>query len=164
MEQHPPIKRHEALVEFSKDHHFGLLLVWKIRQGLAASVAPGRINDYILFCFEEDLQQHFSEEESLMFSKLDVDAPLRLQAEREHQLMYALVERIRMNRLDESVPITFANTLQDHIRFEERKLFNYLQEHLNPEDLATVASYHGTGAGDIDLRWSDRFWEKTKPA
>ena len=35
-----PIKRHDALKHFSRDHHFGLLLVWKIREGVKLSETP----------------------------------------------------------------------------------------------------------------------------
>lgn len=40
MEVKKPIKRNAAIVEFSKDHHFALLLVWKIREGLKKSIGP----------------------------------------------------------------------------------------------------------------------------
>ena len=52
-----PIKRHPAIVSFSKDHHFGLLLVWKIRQGLSRQVDPERISNYTGYFFKEDLEQ-----------------------------------------------------------------------------------------------------------
>ena len=67
MKDHAPIKRHQALVSFSKEHHFGLLLVWKIRQGLANAVSAERISRYVLFFFNEDLKFHFREEEELLF-------------------------------------------------------------------------------------------------
>ena len=52
MKNQAPIKRHQAIVSFSKDHHFGLLLVWKIRQGLKKSIDPVRISNYVLFFFK----------------------------------------------------------------------------------------------------------------
>ena len=69
MKNHAPIKRHQALVSYSKEHHFGLLLVWKIRQGLMNAVSPERIGKYVLFFFNEDLKTHFKEEEQLLFCK-----------------------------------------------------------------------------------------------
>ena len=61
MKTQAPIKRHQALVAFSKDHHFGLLLIWKIKQGLANAIRVERITNYILYFFEEYLLQHFKE-------------------------------------------------------------------------------------------------------
>lgn len=78
MKEHTPIKRHQAIVSFSKDHHFGLLLVWKIRQGLKNAVNAERISSYLLYFFKEDLEKHFKEEEEFLFSKLPVDDDLRI--------------------------------------------------------------------------------------
>ena len=47
-----PIKRSQALIQFSREHHFGLLLVWKMRQGLKENIEPIRISDYTIFIFE----------------------------------------------------------------------------------------------------------------
>ena len=160
MKNNAPIKRHQALVSFSRDHHFGLLLVWKIRQGLAKAINPERITNYVLYAFDNDLRQHFSEEERLMFSKLPAGDPLRQQAENEHASIYGLVEKLRSDKTKEAWLTQFANSLQDHIRFEERTLFTYMQEKLGAADLETIASYDGTEAGDIDARWEDLFWER----
>ena len=62
-----PIKRHPSLVAFSRDHHFGLLLVWKIKYGLDNGIAPERISNYVLYFFEQDLEAHFKEEEQKLF-------------------------------------------------------------------------------------------------
>lgn len=62
MKDHTPLKRHQAIVSFSRDHHFGLLLVWKIRQGLNKAVTAERISNYVLFLFKEDIEKHFREE------------------------------------------------------------------------------------------------------
>ena len=94
MENHTPQKRHQAIVSFSKDHHFGLLLVWKIRQGLNKAVNPERISNYVTFFFKEDLENHFKEEEQLLFCKLPVGNKLRKQAEADHLAIYKLVAAI----------------------------------------------------------------------
>src|SRR5688572_15416795 len=128
MKDATPIKRHQALVAFSKDHHFGLLLVWKIKQGLATAVATERISNYILYFFEEYLLQHFHEEEQMLFPKLSKDNALRQRAEKEHDLMYDLIEQLRAQKQNDTVVAQFAETLKSHIRFEERELFAYLQQ------------------------------------
>lgn len=67
MKDQAPIKRHQAIISFSKDHHFGLLLVWKIRQGLEKAVNAERISKYVVYFFKEDLEKHFKDEELLLF-------------------------------------------------------------------------------------------------
>jgi hypothetical protein len=162
MKDYAPIKRHEALVAFSRDHHFGLLLVWKIKQGLAKRVSLQRICAYIVYCFEQDLRLHFREEEQLIFCKLSQDDELRRRAEGEHKQIYDLVNQLAADSTNERLVRRFAEALESHIRFEERSLFNHIQQQLMPGGLEDIAVYHGTQSGDLDARWGDHFWEKRK--
>lgn len=154
-----PIKRHEALVKFSREHHDGLLLCWKIRQGVKKHVQPPRIAGYILLFFDEDLKQHFRGEEETLFPKLDAQDPLRLQAINEHGQIYSLIKKIRNETPGYDVLNEFADTLDKHIRFEERILFNHIQEKLQDAELAELANNHQHVSCDIDTRWNDPFWK-----
>jgi len=158
MKQHAPIKRHEALTAFSKDHHFGLLLVWKIRQGLNKSVDTERISNYVLYFFDEDLQHHFVEEEKLLFNKLAPNDALCQQAQKEHTLLAAYVEKLRSDRSNEKLLVQFGELLEHHIRFEERVLFNYLQNKLTESDLQFVEASHQNHSDIIESGWNDVFW------
>lgn len=161
MKNHAPIKRHQALVSFSKEHHFGLLLVWKIRQGLINAVSPERIGKYVLFFFNDELKTHFKEEEQLLFCKLPVTDPLRLQAETEHKEIYRIMETIAANTDDEDLLRQFADTLEKHIRFEERILFNHLQSHISEEALEKISARFSNPV-DPDTQWKDTFWLEKK--
>ena len=161
MKDHAPIKRHQALVSFSKEHHFGLLLVWKIRQGLANAVSAERISRYVLFFFNEDLKIHFREEEELLFSKLPASDTLRIQAEEEHKEIYRLIAVITQTANDEKLLRQFADTLDKHIRFEERTLFNHLQTHVAPEELEEISKRFSNSV-DLDSKWDDVFWLRKK--
>ena len=67
MEQKPkPIKRHPAIQHFSRDHHFGLLLCWKIREGFRRNVDPERMKKYTDWFFEVYQKPHFDMEEKYM--------------------------------------------------------------------------------------------------
>jgi hypothetical protein len=55
-----PIKRSPALVQLSRDHHFALLLIWKILQGFRFE--PHRIGNYITFFFENYLKSLFKQD------------------------------------------------------------------------------------------------------
>ena len=158
MKDHAPIKRHQALVSFSKDHHFGLLLVWKIRQGLAKAVNNERISNYVLFFFKEDLEKHFKEEEQLLFCKLPSDDVLRKQAEEDHQAICNLVAAIGKKKDDANLLSQFANALEKHIRFEERELFNHLQNNIAAEELEKIAGRFSNNSKAVDDSWKDIFW------
>ena len=160
MKDQPPIKRHQSLVSFSKDHHFGLLLVWKIRQGLNKSVSPDHISDYVLYFFKEDLEKHFKAEEELLFCKLPPEDILRQRAEAEHRDIYNLITRLTVQKQETALLKQFADALEKHIRFEERELFNHLQLHIPANDLATIALRMPNDNKAIDKKWPDIFWQQ----
>ena len=154
-----PIKRNRALVQFSRDHHFGLLLVWKIRQGLRFNATPQRISDYINFFCTDYLQQHFKDEEEMLFIHLSPDDDLRLSAEKDHKLLCDLNKKIKLEPSLTSIR-EFADKLEQHIRFEEKFLFNHLQACIGQEQLDMIeqkmsASHHSKEDG-----WKDIFWVK----
>ena len=162
MKEHLPIRRHQALVSFSKDHHFGFLLVWKIRQGLAKAISNERISNYVLFFFNEDLEKHFGDEEQLLFCKLPADDALRKRAEAEHLSIRNLVAAIAENKNDYGLLSQLADELEQHIRFEERELFNHLQDLISSDDLASIEKRFSNSSKSIDENWKDIFWEIKK--
>ncbi|MEO8760633.1 MAG: hemerythrin domain-containing protein [Bacteroidia bacterium] len=148
------IKRHESLKQLSREHHYGLLLCWKIRNGFKKSVEPVRIQLYTNWFFENYLQPHFKEEEELIFPILG----------NEHKLVKkALSEHRRLQRLfNEKVDIhkslsLIEEELERHIRFEERILFNELQNVISKEQADMITSTHD--AQNINDNWHDKFWE-----
>ena len=155
MKENAPIKRHKALVSFSKEHHFGLLLIWKIRQGFSYSIKADRIARYIIYFFNTDLRAHFQDEETILFPNLPSNDMLRSRAEAEHRDLHELIVEISKNMDDEILIRKFADMLERHIRFEERVLFNHLQDHISPDVLEEVSK---RSANDPDAEWSDPFW------
>ena len=154
-----PIKRNAAIVEFSKDHHFALLLVWKIREGLKKSIDPSRISRYVIHFYDTDLIYHFKDEEEILFNKLSSDSQPRIQAEMEHKNIRKLIDELRNKSGDNNLLQKFAETLEKHIRFEERELFNYLQENISDKDLAEIASSFKSRNHEPDGAWNDIFWK-----
>src|SRR5690606_29978712 len=152
MQDPRPIKRHEALVSFSREHQFGLLLSWKIRQGIARSVDPERISSYINYFFDEELKNHFRVEVVLMLSVLPPHDSMRIQTETEHKEIYALVESISMKPNDVQLMKAFADYLEKHIRFEERTLFNHLQTSMSEKQLEEISGRFSETT-DPDLKW-----------
>jgi iron-sulfur cluster repair protein YtfE (RIC family) len=154
-----PIKRHQAIVSFSKDHHFVLLLVWKIRRGLAKAVQPERISRYVLYFFEQDLQHHLADEEVHLFCRLPADNTLRKQAEQDHAYLRKLIAAIRCHPEFSELLETLANTIERHVRFEERELFNILQAFLGETELTEIALRLQYDNKSVDENWPDHFWD-----
>lgn len=162
MKNTKPIKRHPAIAELSRDHHTGLLLVWKIREGIKKSIEPERIKQYVIHSFDSELQPHFIEEEDLLFGKIAKENKLRIEAENDHNAICEMAGDMKHNSLSayESLQ-TFADRLEKHIRFEERELFNFIQEDFSEADLSQVSSVLNHKRKDQNaLAWIDAFWER----
>jgi hypothetical protein len=155
-----PIKRHEAIAEFSRDHHFALLLIWKLREGLKNSIENERMKQYAIHFFDTELQLHFKEEEELLFTHLPKENKLRIQAETEHRLIYQMIDDMRNKLSDHNSIQQFADTLERHIRFEERELFNYLQTNFSDATLSEIALSLKSREHESGTPWPDVFWEK----
>lgn len=134
-----PIKRHKALQGVSREHHHGLLLCWKIRTGLSKKVAPERIKTYVDWFFKTHLIPHFELEENYIFPILGMGNPKIKKALREHRRLVRLftsnVDLIR--RL-----VQIEEELEQHIRYEERQLFNEIQKIANDAQLDLIEKYH----------------------
>lgn len=158
--EHKPLKRHPALIPLSRDHHAGLLLCWKIRTGFKKSVAEDRMAAYTVYFFEHQLAPHFSLEEKEIFSCLPEEDVLRKEAENQHIQLYELTARLRQASEDKAMLLhTFEQTLDKHIRFEERQLFMHIQGALNEEQLTALGSRVEAAHTEVPEQWDDRFWE-----
>jgi hemerythrin-like domain-containing protein len=159
-----PIKRNKNLVLLSHDHHDGLMIVWKIRQGFRFLISNVRIADFIVNAFATHLQPHFIEEEELLFVQLSPQDELRIKAEGEHAAIRNKVAALqptseaKVEDLEE-----FAKLLEEHIRFEERTLFPYIEQHINDEDLEKIgAALKLQHTNKCAFTWEDKFWINTK--
>ncbi|MBS1558894.1 MAG: hemerythrin domain-containing protein [Bacteroidetes bacterium] len=155
-----PIKRNEAIVEFSRDHHYSLLLVWKIREGIKKTITPERISNYVLHFYETELSPHFQNEENLLFNKIAIDNNLRNTAEADHAAIGRLVATLQKNPSDQKLLLQIADLLEKHIRFEERQLFNYLQETIPENEMAAIALQLKDREHEDESAWPDPFWKK----
>lgn len=155
-ENSTPIKRNESLKNLSRDHHYGLLLCWKIRTGLK-KVDHIRIKNYTDHFFKEHLLPHFGLEEKYIFPLLGEESTLVQTAMNDHKKLKQLFQT-QENVLESLVQIEIE--LEKHIRFEERILFKELQR-LIPEDelIAALGTVNGQPEEDD---WEDKFWEQLK--
>jgi iron-sulfur cluster repair protein YtfE (RIC family) len=137
MEKKAPLKRDPALRHLSHDHHHGLLLCWKIRQGFKLDIEPARMKNYCEWFWTSYLNPHFEEEEKVIFPILPEDDPLIKQALTEHKRLRKLFSSWEN---PEKTLGQIEEELEKHIRFEERILFPAVQEKATPEQLEAIAA------------------------
>ena len=148
-----PLKRHKALQPFSREHHHGLLLSWKIRSGFNKNIEIDRIKAYTDWFFENQLLPHFEMEEEYIFPLLDADHELIKQALSEHERLKHLFTD---NKNVEKNLHIIEEELEQHIRFEERILFPEIQKHASDEALNIIEDVHKEEGFQDNIE--DEFW------
>ena len=129
------MKRHEALVQLSRDHHFGLLLCWKLKEGLKREISVERMEKYVQLFYQQNLKPHFGEEEDSIFKVLGYDHPMIKEAMEQHQTFHTMI--------DEGFSTTeeiekFRGLLELHIRTEERQIFPEIEKQATDEQLKNL--------------------------
>ena len=134
-----PIKRHKAIQPLSREHHQGLLLSWKIRTGLSKGVSTDRIKTYADWFYRTYLTPHFEEEEKHLFPILGNDNVLVKKAIAQHRRLERLFKST--SELEKSLN-HIEEELEQHIRFEERILFNEIQKVANEQQMQSILEHH----------------------
>ncbi len=152
-----PLIRHESLKPLTRDHHHGLLLCWKIREGRKNKVPSERIKAYTDHFYSTQLAPHFKFEEEEVFPLLCEEHPMRRQALNDHRRLASLFAE--QDNIEHSLK-TIEKELEEHIRFEERVLFHEIQEKNSDEDLKRIDSKEKELATPDPNEWTDKFWTK----
>lgn len=153
-----PLKRSRQLAPLSREHHEGLLFVWKIRQGIALNVPAKRIADYCAWYWQNELQEHFRKEEAIFSSLLPVSDFLLNTMIEDHQAIACKMEQVIDDASYYSLQ-RLAQILYYHVRFEERSLFKHIEQVAPLEKLEEAAALL-TVAHSPATAWQDEFWIK----
>jgi hemerythrin-like domain-containing protein len=151
------MKRNINIVPLSKDHHNSLLFSWKIRQGISKHIAIERIRKYVQYFWEDHLQKHFEEEETILFNKIQHE--LCEKAYADHAAIRSLIEEINKGNAPVEKYTLLADILEQHIRFEERTLFIFLEKTLDPAQLSEIGAKLGPLHEVVNTdTYPDEFW------
>jgi hemerythrin-like domain-containing protein len=154
-----PIKRSKELTPLSREHHDGLLLCWKIKNGLSNNIPVERIVAYTVYFYNSFLKPHFAEEEKYVFTLLSDDDAMIAEATAQHNILNGMIATLDSVQDKVEWLKTFAYELDRHIRYEERQLFNYIEDRADKAALAyagaKLAEPHNAHIKD---EWTDIFW------
>lgn len=148
------MKRHEALVQLSRDHHFGLLLCWKLKEGLKKDVSVERMSKYIHLFYHQNLKPHFAEEEETIFLILGNSHPLIKEAISQHREFEKMITD--GFETPEQIKI-FRDLLELHIRTEERQIFPVIEEKATEEQLQNLLKQNYPELKEPE--YEDLFWK-----
>ncbi len=147
------MKRHTNLQPLSRDHHGALVFCSRLNKGVENNIDEKRLKNYADWFYENHIQEHFSAEEKLIFPILGNNNDLIKIALEQHKSILKLFSA--NTNLDKNLK-ALANELEAHIRFEERILFNEIQQHANEELLRTI--HIAEHDSSCSVRWEDEFW------
>lgn len=142
------MKRHNSLAILSRDHQKGLMLVQLLKKNAPAYKGlPGDVDGkvkYALDTFRSDLTKHFEDEEKILFpaaaGKSNQCDKIISELIDEHKFFNEKIPSLinSSNLIDEMDLI--GHKLEEHIRKEERILFNLIQDILTDEELENLKS------------------------
>lgn len=156
------MKRAEQLYKLSHQHHNGLMAVLLLKKGIAKNTALDVLNGFIINTWQNELRTHFIKEEVYLhphFLHLPGLMPMYEQMKAEHHAIRRMINTIRNGESSVALIISFYTLLEKHIRFEERLFFEYIQQHIQPEQLAAVAKSLDDLPASTCSNYPIKFWE-----
>ncbi len=159
------LHRDQALQPLSRQHHQGLMVSLLLSKGLKKNLTTKPMRDFILQFWQDDLQKHFEIEEQYLtpiaksYAMLE---PLITRMLMEHQQMLLIINRINNEARAEQLETIkeFADKLEQHIRFEERELFEQIQQTLSVQEMSELnKAFQTIIEKDFCERYPNKFWE-----
>ena len=155
--ENKPIKRSSQLATLSREHHEGLLFCWKIRQGLENGTDIMLLRDFTLWYWRYHMKPHFYQEEKILLPYISGHS-FADQLKKEHDDIRELILSLDKDP-NESLFSTLAILVSNHIRFEERQVFNYLENVLSEDQLNVIAKELAITPASGE-EWEQPFWGK----
>ena len=155
------MKRNTNLQALSRDHHHGLLLAWKIRQGLKFSADLQIIADYIAYFSAAALFPHFENEEKQILTRLAEGSALKQSTIKDHENISGLIHQLAGTKeIEPALLLKIADSVEQHIRFEERELFPYLEELFNADQLKEIGVAIDLNHQPFAENFENEFWRE----
>ncbi|MFY9610204.1 MAG: hemerythrin domain-containing protein [Blastocatellia bacterium] len=140
-------RRHDSLIPLSREHQYALMLCLRIHRGLIehgpdTNWLQMKAGQAVQF-FDGELATHFKAEEEFLFPPMrELSGAPQIIDELvvEHGKLRGLIDRLRQIERSSlaSTLKEFADTLEAHIRKEERELFPIYEQQASPETILRV--------------------------
>lgn len=130
------LKRNKNLVVFSKEHYHGLVFSNHLK--MASKATDDILKLYIADFWDNHLKSHFKNEEVLLLP-LMAEGNQRKQFVHEHFVIENQINQIKDAEINvQQQAIELGQLINNHIRFEERVLFPWLEKTLTSNQLIKI--------------------------
>jgi hemerythrin-like domain-containing protein len=155
------MKRDKNLQPLSRQHHNGLLMALLLSKGMKKNADLKVMADFILDAWQKELHQHFIAEEGILLPALSGKAfnhELTARILSEHNQIRSIIKRILEDQFTTEDLRLFFQTLERHIRFEERIYFPAAEKILDPDELHRIGEslYRSEAMNCMD--YPIKFW------
>ena len=144
--------RDKNLIPLSHQHQHALALCVRLDRALQAKeVDLGAWQAEIQTIFEQEIGIHFSAEEKTIFPparRVPELQPLVDELQAEHSVLRNFFTKAAARTLSNSDLLMFAEKLAQHIRKEERQLFQDMQKLMTPQELSVIGAALNEGLKD----------------
>lgn len=156
------MKRNENLKTLSWEHHDGLVAAFRLIQGLKNKVDTAILSGYIIHIWEKALLHHFWQEEQMIpeqIENLPAGKELLGKMMADHRVFDLLIAKIKDD--PQSLPHVkeFAELLNQHIHFEERELFPFLEKTVTADKLVEIGTFLDVQHRPPNNDWKAKFWQ-----
>lgn len=140
--------RDKNLIPLSHQHQHALALCVRIDRALQAGTRVEDWHEEVMRIFENEVRYHFAAEEKILFPACENYEPLKPVVKHllsEHGTLRGFFAMAASKKMDTRQLATFHQTLSQHIRTEERELFEQCQALMPEEEMnrlgAAMQSY-----------------------
>ena len=136
--------RDKSLIPLSHQHQHALAMCVRLERTLAKGDADlNAWQEEIVSMWESEIRFHFEAEERVLFPAAEKYAsilPLVKHLLSEHRTLRDFFASARVGHLDAAALKTFGETLSQHIRTEERQLFEECQRQMPADEMARTGA------------------------
>lgn len=149
-----PNELKKILLHLKEDHRLISVLSYRIRLGFRNETDLKRIKKYADWYYENYIKPHFELEEQRLLTLLPEESKIRKRALADRRR----VERLFEDKSDLNRSLSLLEEeLDELIRYEERVLYEELQEYISEEELEELEKAHQPKKAGF---WPDPFWEE----
>jgi hypothetical protein len=156
------MKRDKTLQPLSWQHHDTLMACLMLEKGVKKNVEIKVLQDFTRHIWEKDINKHFLLEENYLVPHLrqkQFPEYIIRSLLNDHDLLRNVSARLFNGGASYQLFLSFANLLEQHVRFEERLVFEKAQEMIPEEELGKLARHfpaeHSSSCKDYPVK----FWE-----
>lgn len=155
------MQRAESLQPLSRQHKSALMTCLLVRKGISKQAPVAVIADFLWQSWNTDIRPHFEEEEQKLLPALSRHAEGKAMAvtiERDHELLRNAFIRLQQLGLTHSLLGAIADQLEQHVRYEERIVFQRMQDFLTADEIGRF-QFLDDQHTPICNTYSNHFWE-----